>query len=149
MNDVEVKLRNLEYDLTRTIKKVAFGFGTADAVFAKLDQPAELYAYVTAASLPENFKKAPETIKKVMDELVAESKGKFKYEIIDPDQPGAKEGREVLLKRYGFKPFAVSLFAQETFYLHLLLKVGDRYETPSRRATTSPRPISRRTSSPP
>lgn len=128
MNDVEVKLRNLEYDLTRTIKKVAFGFGTADAVFAKLDQPAELYAYVTAATLPENFKKAPETIKKVMDELVAESKGKFKYEIIDPDQPGAKESREVLLKRYGFKPFAVSLFAQETFYLHLLLKVGDRYE---------------------
>lgn len=128
MNDIEVKLRNLEYDLTRTVKKVAFGFQGSDAIFAKLSEPAELYVYVTPATLPENFKKAPETIKKVMDELAVESKGKFKYELIDPDQPGAKESREVLLKRYGFKPFAVSLFAQETFYLHLLLKVGDRYE---------------------
>ncbi len=128
MNDIEVKLRNLEYDLTRAIKKVAFGFQTLEAVFADLDDKAEFMAFVSTNTLPENFKDVPERITTVMKELEGRSGGKFSYRIVDPDAEGVTETRDVLFKKYGFKPFAASLFAKETFYMHLLLKVGDRYE---------------------
>ena len=128
IQNIEVKLRNLEYDLTRTVKKVAFGFQTLDAVFAEMDEPAEFYAYITPSTLPENFKTVTDTIKTVAEEIKAEANGKFSFEIVDPDQPNAKETRESLLRNYGFRPLALSLLSEQTFYLHLLLKVGDRYE---------------------
>ena len=45
--DVDVKLRNLEYDLTRAIKKVVFGFrGTAE-LFERVGKPVRLTAVLT------------------------------------------------------------------------------------------------------
>ncbi|MCB9654778.1 MAG: Gldg family protein [Deltaproteobacteria bacterium] len=128
LNNIEVRLRNPEYDLTRAIKKVATGFRSTDLVFDSLSDEAELLAYVTPATLPENYKEVPERIKKVLEGLKEESKGKFKYEVIDPDAAGAKQDRQFLLRTYGFKPYAIALFSQDSFYLHLLLRVGDRYE---------------------
>jgi ABC-2 type transport system permease protein len=125
-SNVEVKLRNLEYDLTRAIKKVAYGFQTLEAVFADLKGDAELKAYVTADRLPENFKEVPARIEKIAKEIGAESGGKFKFEMIDPSKTPGME--QELYQKYGFKPFAVSLFSQDTFYMHLLLRVGDRLE---------------------
>lgn len=126
--NIEVKLRNLEYDLTRAIKKVAYGFQTIDAMFADLGKEVELKAYVTPKTLPENFKEIPSRLEKVLKEIAADSGGKFKYEVIDPDASGAQDVRQELYQKYGFKPFAVSLLSQETFYLHLLLRVGDNLE---------------------
>ena len=128
IGDIEVKLRNPEYDLTRAIKKVAFGFQTVDAVFADLKSPAEFFVFTTPETLPENYKEAPKTIEATLTKLRDRAGGQFTFEIVDPSKPGASETTETLFRKYGFKPFAASLFAQETFYLHLLLKVGDRYE---------------------
>ncbi|MBI2373234.1 MAG: Gldg family protein [Deltaproteobacteria bacterium] len=123
--DVEVRLRNLEYDLTRSIKKVAFGFQTLEAVFADMKDDVRFWAYITPGTLPENLKSAPEAVKKALDEVASKSSGKFKFEIVDPvEQKLEKE----LLEKYGFRPMAASLLSQEIFYFHLLLKVGDQYE---------------------
>ncbi len=128
LTNIEVKLRNLEYDLTRAVKKVAYGFQTLDAVFADLDKPAEFYAFISANGLPQNFKEVPDRVKKILNDLKKEAGDKFNFEIIDPDAEGAKETRDTLFQKYGFKPYATSLFAKESFYLHLLLKVGDKYQ---------------------
>ena len=128
VQNIEVKLRNLEYDLTRTVKKVAFGFQTLDAVFADMSEPAEFFAYVTPDTLPENFKSIATTIEKVAGEIKTLAGDKFVYEVIDPDQPNAKETRQSLLEKFGFRPLALSILSDQTFYLHLVLKVGDRYE---------------------
>lgn len=128
MRNIEVKLRNLEYDLTKTIKKVAYGFQTLEAVFADLSEPIKLTVYATPDTLPQNFKDAPQKIETVLKELAARSGGKFTYEIMNPDAPQNQGMREELYKTYGFRPMAASLFSDETFYLHMLLKSGDRYE---------------------
>ena len=38
---INVHLRNLEYDLTRSIKKVVYGFQSIDSIFAAMKNPVQ------------------------------------------------------------------------------------------------------------
>ena len=40
--------------------------------------------------------------------------------------PDASTSRQALMEGYGLQPFAASLFGETTYYLHLLLEVGDQ-----------------------
>jgi len=125
---IDVRLRNLEYDLTSSIKKVVYGFQSVDAVLAALDEPAELTVYLTPDTLPEWLSDVPETIEKVAQEIAGESNGKFTYTVVDPDAPDSDVTRQELYDLYGLQPFAVSLFSNESYYLHMVLQVGDQAE---------------------
>jgi ABC-2 type transport system permease protein len=126
--NVDVRLRNLEYDLTSSIKKVIYGFQSVDAVLAalELDNPAELKVYLTPDTLPEWLTDVPETIEKVGQDITSESNGKFKYTVVDPDAPDSPITRQELYERYGLQPFATSLFSDESYYLYMVLQVGDQ-----------------------
>lgn len=52
MGEPEVSLGNIEYQVTRTIKKLAYGFQSLEALFAALEGKAELTAYITPSTLP-------------------------------------------------------------------------------------------------
>lgn len=126
MNNIEVKLRNLEYDLTRTIKKVVYGFQPLETLFARSADKLTLVAYITKKTLPKTFATLPATIEEVGQELKKRSGGKFELELIDPS--GNDKLQRELYRQYGFKPMAVSLFSEESFYLHLLVKMGRKVE---------------------
>ncbi len=121
----DVGLRNLEYDLTRSIKKVVYGFQSLDAVFASMEKPIRLTAFVTPQTLPEPLKEVPQRIETVAQEIQKESGGRFTFEMIDPDEPNSPVGRQTLFDSYGLRPIAVSLFSPDSYYLHLLLQIGD------------------------
>ena len=123
--EFEVGLRNLEYDLTRSIKKVVYGFQSLDAVFASMEQPIQLTAFVTPNTLPEPLAEVPQLIEKVAQDIQAESGGKFTFEMIDPDDPNSGVTRQSLFDTYGLRPIAVSLFSPESYYLHMVLQIGD------------------------
>lgn len=122
---VDVRLRNLEYDLTSSIKKVVFGFQSIDSVLAALEEPAKLTLFVTPNTLPETFAEAPQTIQKVAGQIEQESNGKFTMEVIDPDAPDSPLNRQALFDTYGLQPIATSLFSNQSYYLHMVLQVGD------------------------
>ena len=122
---LDVQLRNLEYDLTRTIKKVVYGFQSVEAVLASLESPAELTLYVTPEMLPEGLTDATETVEKVASEIAAGSNGKFTYQVVNPDAPESDVSRQSLYDEYGLQPIAVSLFSNETYYFYLVLEVGE------------------------
>ena len=122
---VDVKLRNLEYDITSTIKKVVFGFQSIDSVFASLPANAEFTAFITPDKLPEDLQKVPARIEAVAKQFQEKSSGKFSYSVVVPE---TEQEQRDLYRRYGFRPFPVALFSNQGFYLHLLLKVGDRLE---------------------
>jgi ABC-2 type transport system permease protein len=124
-NDFDVRLRNLEYDLTRSIKKVVYGFQSLDAVLASIEEPVRLTALVTPATLPATLADVPERVEEAIKELVEASGGQFVFEQIDPDAPGSALTRQSLYENYGLQAFAVSLFSPESYYLHLLLQIGD------------------------
>ena len=122
---MDVKLRNLEYDLTRAIKRTVFGFQNLDSILAALPSPAKLTLFVTPDTLPVEIADAPATIQQVADDIAQSANGNFTFETINPDDPSARLGRDALLDGYNIQPFTVSLFDQSTDYLHMLLQVGD------------------------
>ncbi|MBN1992675.1 MAG: Gldg family protein [Anaerolineae bacterium] len=122
--DVDVRLRNLEYDLTRAIKKTVYGFQSIDVVLAAMEEPVTLTLFATPDNLPEWLAETPNTIQKVADEIAAGSNGKFTYETVNPDDPNSPVTRNNLLE-LNLQPFPVSLFSDQSYYLHMLLQIGE------------------------
>jgi ABC-2 type transport system permease protein len=123
---VDVHLRNLEYDLTRSIKKVVYGFQSVDAVLAGLKEPAKLTAYVTTATLPQALADVPQTIEKVAGAIQTQAQGKFSYTLVDPDAAGSTASRQQLYELYGLQPIALSLFSGQSYYLYMVLEVDGK-----------------------
>ena len=122
VGELEISLRNLEYQLTKTIKKAVAGFSSIDTLFASTPGKVKLTAYVTPKSLPENWKDAPAKLEAVVGELVKEAGGKLELEQVEPTTEA--EMRE-LYQKYGLRPYS-DLFANQVYYFHFLLEIGDR-----------------------
>ncbi len=126
-SNLDVRLRNPEYDIARTIKKVVYGFQGGD-LFANLPAPVRLRAFVSdAAQLPEPLPTVLEDLKSVLGELQSSSGGRFSYEIQDPgaDPKLAAEIHD----RLGLQPVVIDLLNPTPFYFNLVLESGDRAES--------------------
>ena len=123
-SDLTVRLRNLEYDLTSAIKKAVSGFQRQDAVFASLEEPLLLTAYITEATLPEALKDAPANFRAVAGQLAAESNGKLVVSVVDPDLPDSPLTREQIQQTQGIAPSLVALGSTDSYYFHMVLTRG-------------------------
>jgi ABC-2 type transport system permease protein len=124
---LEVRLRNLEYDLTRAIKKTVYGFQSLANVFAGINGELELTLIATPRSLPEPFAQLPAQIGRVAEELRLQADGKLAFSIIDPDHADGA-GRQEVNRRYQIQPLSIPFVTEEPFYLHLFLTSGERNE---------------------
>jgi ABC-2 type transport system permease protein len=61
----------------------------------------------------------------VAQDIQADSGGKFSFETVNLDDPAAPVTRQTMYEQYGLRPIAVSLFSEESYYLHMILQVGD------------------------
>jgi ABC-2 type transport system permease protein len=121
---IDVQLRNLEYDLTSNIKKVVYGFQSVDTVLASLSDSVEMTIYVTPNTMPQSLSDIPATMEKVVQDIAAQSNGKLTYKLVDPTQAGSPMTPQQLYDTYGIQPFAASLFSNDVYYMHMVLKVG-------------------------
>ena len=121
----DVRLRNLEFDLTRSIKRVVSGFQSLDLVFASLEEPIRLTAFITPETLPESLQEATDRIEAVGNELQEGSGGGFVFNVVDPDAGEGGITRRSLAETYGLRPYPVSLFSTDSYYLHMALVTGD------------------------
>ncbi len=119
---VKVSLKNLEYDITRAIRKVSAEYNSADNLFVSLSQPAQVTGFVTPNALPKEWSELPDLLQKAADEIKQEAGDKFSYEQVVPNTEAMQ--RE-LVEKYGFKPF-VTFGSPTPFYMYLLVKIGDR-----------------------
>ena len=119
--DLDVRLKNPEYDITRAIKKVLYGFQGGGAVFDSMSKPVKFTGYISADErLPDALRTLRAELTTVLDEMVAESNGKLSAEILDPQADGGALAQQ-LAADYGFRPMAASLFDVNTFYFYLTL----------------------------
>ena len=123
-SDLDVQLRNPEYDITRTIKKVLYGFQSGGELFASIPKPLKFVGYVSNdAVLPPTLATFKQTVAKVLDGYAKDAGGKLSVEFVDPDAGGGAVAKKIS-ETYGFRPMAASLFATNTFYFYLTLDGG-------------------------
>jgi ABC-2 type transport system permease protein len=115
---------NLEYEITKVIRKVVYGFQSIDALFASMPGQMQLTAYMTPETLPEQWKDIPKHLATVVKELEAQSGGKLTYQHIAPSTP---EERKKLYEERELKPMKEQ-GSRSSFYMYLLLELDDRVQ---------------------
>ncbi len=122
--DIDVQLRNPEYDLTKSIRRVLTDFQSAGDVFASIDTPVELTAYVSSTEqLPAELDRYRSEIEAAASAMAEQSGGKLQVSFVDPEANGGEIAAQ-LTRDYGLRPMNAGLFSSELFWFHLLL-VGD------------------------
>ena len=125
-DDLEVELRNPEYDITRAIRKTLYSYQGGGDLFADIGKPIKLTGFLSPAQkLPETLVKLKEELQLVVVDLQKKGGELFSYTEVDPD---GEDGRiaQQLQQEYGFRPMAASLFDQRTFWFYLILESGDQ-----------------------
>lgn len=118
----EVRLRNLEYDLARSIKRVLYGFQDIGALFAGIERAVEFEGFISSEEkLPGSMAAFRTELAGSLDALREESGGKFRYAIVDPEAGGGEVARQ-LADRYGFRPMAAGPFDPKRFYFYMVMK---------------------------
>ena len=125
---VNVRLRNLEYDLTSNIQRVVYGFQSLEAVLSSLDQPADLTLYLTSSTLPPSLQEVSQTIQDVAKSITQANPDTVAFEVVDLSAPEVDISEQDLFERYQIQPVATSFFAVETFFLHLVVESGDIFQ---------------------
>jgi len=124
-NDLDVQLRNPEYDLTNAVKQVLYSYQSGGNLFDSIPSKIKLTAFVSAKEmLPESLAKFSETLQSVLEKTTRESEGKFSFKFVQPEANGGAVAQEIA-ENYGFQPMASSLFDTNTFYFHLLMENGE------------------------
>ncbi len=123
---VDVRLKNFEYDLTKTIRKVSQEFTSVDALLAKLPPGSSLTLYSSPGTLPEGFKATAAGLRTIGADLANRSSGHLAFAEVDPSRDPELGKR--LVDELGLQPMVTDLFAQEVFWLYGVLRAGDRVE---------------------
>ena len=119
----EIVLRNPEYDLTRSIKKVLNTYRSGGNIFDSIEGKLALNAYISNDSLlPNDLTLHKNDVLELSKELTRSSKGLFSLNIIDPYK-NSSSGAKKLSKLYGLQPLSLNKqFAGDFFYFHLILE---------------------------
>ncbi len=126
VGDLQVQLRNPEYDLSKAIKKVSESFRSDGDLFANLEEAVSLKAYVSeAGKLPESLRDFHQVVVEVAEQLSQDSNGLFSIEVVDPEANSGELATQ-LVRDFGFRPMAADLFSPDRFYFYLTLQQGER-----------------------
>lgn len=124
--DINVDLRNPEYDITSAIKKVLYGYQGADNLFLGIEKPVTFTAYISADPLlPEPFVKLKGILDSTLNKLKGESNGKLTVSFVDPDSDNGKLAKK-LETDYGLQPKPYGLFNAKPIWFSMMLKSGDK-----------------------
>ncbi|MEJ2670219.1 MAG: Gldg family protein, partial [Gammaproteobacteria bacterium] len=123
--ELDVQLRNPEYDITSTIKKVLTGYQSTGDLFATIKAPVRFVGYVSASEkLPEPLRAFRTEVESSLKQYQEKVGKQFSYEFIAPE---ANNGQlaQTLLENYGFRPMTTSLFSGDSFFFYMTVQSGD------------------------
>lgn len=124
--DLEVELRNPEYDLTQSIKKILFAYQGTGELFENIPHPVSFKGYISDDErLPEVLSLFRKELDAVLSELVERSGGTLTIDIRDPDAQDGILARQ-LKSDFGFRPMVASLTDTNTFWFYMTLEGNGR-----------------------
>jgi len=130
VDDIDVRLKNPEYDLTRTIKKVLYAYQAGGDLFAGLDGPVVFHGFISegqGGQLPPAVQELNDALRGAVQAIKAKAGDRLQVDIRDPGAGDGSLGRE-LDEKYGIKPLLLGLEGLDKFYFHMLLEYEGRME---------------------
>mgnify|MGYP001161182404 CR=1 FL=1 len=120
--NLEVRLENPEFDITRGIKRVLYGFQEGGSIFDSISDSVQFVGYISDdRQLPEMLSSFKAEMPAIVESLIQESDGKLSAQILDP-QSGDGGLADKILADYGFQPMVASLFDENRFYFYMTLQ---------------------------
>lgn len=130
-SDLDVQLKNPEYDLTRAIKQTLLAYQSSGRLFETIEGDVKVTGYVSDfRRLPDELKTFRSQLETVLGEYASDSEGRLAFQMIDPESEGGDIAGKIA-EDYGFTPMAASLFGDDTFYFYLLMEnQGKKVQVP-------------------
>lgn len=126
--DLDVNLRDPEYEITRAIKKALDGYRGSGDIFSSLPGTVRLEAYLSSDDkLPDPLPRLHADLEALIADYKKTSAGKFEATVVNPDEGGGAVAKR-LEEVYGLRPLAVGLLDSKQFWFHLILKSGNKTE---------------------
>lgn len=123
--DLDVVLKNPEYAITQTIRKVLNTYQAGGNPFETLTQPVVFKGYFSEdKKLPEGLDVVRKDLEAVLKDLGKDSGDKFTVQFQDPDAAGGELG-QTLQEKYGFQPQIASIFDPNPFWFYMVLEKGE------------------------
>jgi len=122
--DLEVELRNPEYDITQSIKKILYAYQGSGELFENISHPLSFRGYISDdEKLPEVLKSLRTELEAILSDWAERSGDALSIDISDPD---AGDGMlaEQIKNDFGFRPMVASLLDTNTFWFYMTLE-GD------------------------
>ncbi len=117
-----VGLRSPEADITRAVREVLREYRSGGDVWATIDAPLELIAYVSAdAALPGLLRDYRQTIAAHLDSITAAAGGKFTARFVDPTAGDGRIATQIQ-EQWGLTPMVSPLQGDEPFFFSLILR---------------------------
>ena len=124
-SELDVELRNPEYEITRSIKKVLYEYQSTGDLFASIKRSIKFTGYFSADSvLPGALVEFKTKAQSVLSDL-KKSSSKFNFSFVDPNADGGKIAKEIA-DSYGFRPMRAGLFDPNEFFFYMTLSSGDQ-----------------------
>ncbi|MEZ5528614.1 MAG: Gldg family protein [Porticoccaceae bacterium] len=121
-NSLEIQLRNPEYDLTRSIKKVLNSYRGGGNLFDIVEGTLTLNAFISQNQrLPQQLVDYRQGVEDALQQLQKESGGRLKVQFFDPEANNGAVAR-MIGKQYGFQPMASSMMSDDHFYFYMTLE---------------------------
>jgi ABC-2 type transport system permease protein len=124
--DLDVVLKNPEYEITRAIRKVVNAYQAGGSPFEMLQRTVTFMGYVSPDErLPETLRTLRADLVALLDEMKKQSNGKLKVDFEDPDAGNGALANK-LQKEFGFGPQIASLLDPQPFWFYMMLKSDDQ-----------------------
>jgi len=125
-SELDVRLRNPEYDLTRAVKSVLQSYQAGGNLFETVQGDLDFTAYVSAGDqLPPQLAEFEAALRDVLAGKEAESGGRFDYQFVDPAAGDGAVARRIA-QEYGFQPMTTGLFSGDSFYFYMVLSGAEQ-----------------------
>ncbi|RLC29225.1 MAG: ABC transporter permease, partial [Deltaproteobacteria bacterium] len=125
-SDLNVDLRNPEYDITRAIKKVLYAYQGSGDLFDNISHPVTFKGYISPDDrLPKQLVDMRKELDVLLEDLKEKSGGKLVADIQNPDENDGALAKKIE-SEYGFRPMAMSLFSNNTFWFYMVLEGNGR-----------------------
>lgn len=126
-NDLNVDLRNPEYDLTQAIKKALYAYQGGGTLFDNISHPVHFKGYISAENkLPEVLQSLRTELDEVLLDLQQRSEGKFSFDVQDPEA-GDGELAARIEADFGLRPMTAGIFDTETFWFYMMLEGNEQF----------------------